>query len=150
MNIWLLTVVINKIAAKKNIPCDIKNVITSYITNGYTVNDLIGIEKEKNKKRSQFMKLRIKLELVEWYKFGVPVKWLTHHGIGNGWYGRKSPRSVFGGGTKAESQHLRYHYNNPTIQDDISQGDRERNAVFESLDRSKRVELLELLNLHLN
>ena len=51
------------------------------------------------------MKLRHKLELVEWYRMGTSVSWLR----GGGTYGKKSPRKVYGGGTLAESQYLRYY-----------------------------------------
>ena len=126
----------NIIIAKLGLPCDLKNEIYKYCYNseGYSGNDLVAIEKEKNKKRTKFMKLRHKLELVEWYRMGTSVSWLR----GGGTYGKKSPNKVYGGGTLAESQYLRY-YNGitstcPTINDprnnyiekNIAKGDNER------------------------
>ena len=98
-----MNIIINKL----NLPCDLKNEIYKYNYNseGYTVDDLASIDKQKNKKRSQFIKLRIKLELALWYKWGYNVSYLK----GGGYYGEKHPREVFGGGTLQESQHLRYY-----------------------------------------
>lgn len=135
----LKTFNMNIIINKLDLPCDLKNEIYKYSYNneGYTVDDLNAITKQKNKKRTQFMKLRIKLELVEWYRMGVSVYWLKGRGV----YGKKNPSSVYGGGTKAETQYLRF-YNGitsycPTINDpdnnyiekNIIQGDRRRNYI---------------------
>ena len=136
-----MNIIINKL----DLPCDLKNEIYKYSYNneGYSVNDLNVIKKQKNKKRTQFMKLRIKLELVEWYRMGVAVCWLRPSGLagGSGVYGNQHPGKVYGGGTKAETQYLRY-YNGitsscPTINDprnnyiqkNIEQGDRIRNYI---------------------
>ena len=102
-----MKVIVNKL----DLPYDIKWVINSYFNNklGYTEEDLKEIEKIKGKKRNKFMKLRQKLELAVWYKFNVGVSWLTHDGRGNGWYGKKSPGKVWGGGTLAESEQFRYY-----------------------------------------
>ena len=126
----------NIVIAKLELPCDLKNEIYKYCYNseGYSGNDLVAIEKEKNKKRTKFMKLRHKLELVGWYKWGYNVSYLK----GGGFYGKKSRRSVWGGGTLQESKYLRI-YNGitstcPTINDprnnyiekNIAKGDNER------------------------
>ena len=89
----------NIIITKLELPCDLKNEIYKYCYNkeGYNVNDFIAIEKEKKKKRTMFMKLRQKLELVVWYRMGTSVSWLK----GGGVYGKKSPSSVYGGGTSS-------------------------------------------------
>ena len=99
------------IVDKLNLPCDIKKEICKYYYDelGYTNADITKIKRVKGNRRNKFIKLRQKLELAEWYKFNVSVTWLTHNGRGNGWYGKKSPESVFGGGTLAESQHFRYY-----------------------------------------
>lgn len=131
----------NIIVNKLNLPCDIKKEVYKYCYDelGYTNADINRIKYIRGNRRNKFMKLRQKLELVQWYKFNVSVTWLTHNGIGNGWYGKKSPESVFGGGTLAESQHLRYyngitHYSkkindseNDYIEKMIEQGERSRN-----------------------
>ena len=98
-----MNIIINKL----DLPRDLKNEIYKYSYNseGYSVNDLASIEKQKNKKRTQFMKLRIKLELVGWYSWGFNVSYLK----GGGYYGKKNRRSVWGGGTLQESQYLRYY-----------------------------------------
>lgn len=97
----------NIVIQKLKLPSDLKNEIYKYCynTGGYTVNDLIAIEKEKNKKRTQFMKLRLKLELSEWYKYNVAVCWLKP--TGRGVYGSLNPSSVYGGGTLYESRLIR-------------------------------------------
>lgn len=134
----------NIIIKKLDLPCDLKNEIHKYSYNseGYTVNELTAIKKKKNNKRNKFMKLRIKLELVEWYRMGVAVCWLRSYlDRGSGVYGNQQPDNVYGGGTKAETQYLRY-YNGitsscPTINDprnnyiqkNIEQGDRIRNYI---------------------
>lgn len=129
----------NIIITKLELPCDLKNEIYKYCYNreGYNVNDLTSIEQEKKKKRTMFMKLRQKLELVEWYRMGTSVSWLK----GGGVYGKKSPSSVYGGGTLAESQYLRYYngitsycprINDPRnnyIEKYIARGDSERNIL---------------------
>lgn len=102
-----MKVIVNKL----DLPYDIKWVINSYLSNklGYTDENLKEIEQIKGRKRNKFMKLRQKLELAVWYKFNVSVSWLTHGGRGNGWYGKKSPKNVWGGGTLAESEQFRYY-----------------------------------------
>ena len=134
-----MNIIINKL----DLPCDLKNEIYKYSYNseGYTVDDLTAIKKEKNKKRTQFMKLRIKLELVEWYRMGVAVCWLRPGKYGGGVYGKQHPSKVYGGGTKAETQYFRF-YNGITsscpkindtrnnyIQKNIEDGDRRRNNI---------------------
>ena len=101
----------NIIVDKLNLPCDMKREICKYYYDelGYTISDINKIKHVKENRRNMFMKLRQKLELAQWYKFNVPVTWLINDGRGNGWYGKKSPKSVFGGGTLAETQHLRYY-----------------------------------------
>ena len=127
-----MNIIINKL----DLPRDLKNEIYKYSYNseGYSVNDLVAIDKQKNKKRTQFMKLRIKLELVGWYKWGFNVSYLK----GGGYYGKKNRRSVWGGGTLQESQYLRYYngitstcprINDPRnnyIEKNIAKGDNER------------------------
>ncbi len=127
-----MNIIINNL----DLPCDLKNEIYKYSYNseGYTVNDLNAIKKQKNKKRTQFMKLRIKLELVGWYSWGFNVSYLK----GGGYYGEKNPRSMWGGGTLQESQYLRYYngitstcprINDPRnnyIEKKIAKGDNER------------------------
>lgn len=135
-----MNIIINKL----DLPCDLKNEIYKYSYNseGYTVDDLNAIKKQKNKKRTQFMKLRIKLELVEWYRMDVNVCWLRPGlGGGSGVYGNQDPGKVYGGGTKAETQYFRF-YNGitsscPTINDprnnyiqkNIEEGDRRRKNI---------------------
>ena len=51
------------------------------------------------------MKLRVKLELSEWYQYNVSVCWLR----GRGAYGKKHPTSCYGGGTLHESQEFRFY-----------------------------------------
>lgn len=126
-----MNIIINKL----DLPCDLKNEIHKYIYNseGYTVDDLNAIKKQKNKKRNKFMKLRIKLELAEWYKYNVSVCWLR----GRGAYGRKAPTSCWGGGTLYESQEFRFYNRNKKINDPdndyiykkLKQGDRRRNYI---------------------
>lgn len=101
----------NIIADKLNLPCDMKREVCKYYYDecGYTIADINKIKHVKGNRRNKFMKLRQKMELAHWYKFNVSVSWLTHDGRGNGWYGKKSHRNVFGGGTLAETQHLRYY-----------------------------------------
>lgn len=129
----------NIIIKKLGLPCDLKYEIYNYCYNneGYSVNVLNTIEKQKNKKRTQFMKLRIKLELTEWYRMGTSVSWLR----GGGVYGKKHPSKVYGGGTLAESQYLRYYngitsscprINDPRndyIEKYITEGDYRRNYI---------------------
>lgn len=128
------------IVDKLNLPCDMKREVCKYYYNelGYTIADINKIKHIKRNRRNKFIKLRQKLELAQWYKFNVSVTWLTHNGRGNGWYGKKSPESVFGGGTLAESQHFRYYngitylskrindQNNDYIEKMIQQGDSRR------------------------
>ena len=100
----------NIIISKLDLPCDIKPIINSYCYNeqGFNTNDLICIEKEKQKKKTKFMKLRHALELREWYYYNVAVCWLRPNGAGV--YGTKNPNSIYGGGTLAESKYLRGIY----------------------------------------
>ncbi len=126
-----MNIIINKL----DLPCDLKNEIYKYSYNseGYTVDDLNAIKKHKNKKRTQFMKLRHKLELAEWYKYNVSVCWLK----GRGAYGRKQPTNCYGGGTLHESQEFRFYNRNKKINDPdndyidekIEQGDRRRSYI---------------------
>lgn len=127
-----MNIIINKL----ELPCDLKNEIYKYSYNseGYTVDELNAIKKQKNNKRSQFVKLRIKLELALWYAWGYKVSYL----IRGGYYGEKNPDNVFGGGTLQESQYFRYYngissycpsINDPTndyIEKYITSGDRLR------------------------
>jgi len=129
----------NLIVDKLYLPCDIKREICKYYYDelGYTITDINKIKQIKRNRRNKFLKLRLKLELVQWYKFNVPVTWLRG---GYGWYGKKSTSNVFGGGTLAESQHFRYYngiidcskkINDPEndyIDKLIEQGDRSRNV----------------------
>lgn len=126
-----MNIIINKL----DLPCDLKNEIYKYSYNseGYTVDHLNAIKKHKNKKRTQFMKLRHKLELAEWYKYNVSVCWLK----GGGAYGRKRPTSCYGGGTLHESQEFRFYNRNKKINDPdndyidekIEEGDIRRNNI---------------------
>ena len=59
------------------------------------------------------MKLRVKLELAEWYNYNVSVSWLR----GGGAYGRKHPTSCYGGGTLHESQEFRFYNRDKKIND---------------------------------
>jgi len=95
----------NVIIKKLDLPCDMKREIYQYCytSQGDTVDEIMMIA--KGTRRNKFMKLRLKLELGEWYHFNVNVSFLR----GGGWYGKKHSRSVFGGGTLAESQHFRYY-----------------------------------------
>ena len=106
-----MNIIINKL----DLPCDLKNEIYKYSYNseGYTVDDLNAIKKHKNKKITQFMKLRHKLELAEWYKYNVSVCWLRRGGA----YGRKHHTSCYGGGTLHESQEFRFYNLNKKIND---------------------------------
>lgn len=126
------------IVDKLDLPCDIKKEICKYYYDelGYTNADITKIKRVKGNRRNKFIKLRQKLELAEWYKFHVPVSWLRG---GNGWYGKKSPENVWGGGTLAESEHFRFYngitefckkINDPEndyIEKMIDQGERRRN-----------------------
>jgi hypothetical protein len=122
-----MNVVINKLATELNIPCDIENVITSYcyFANGYTVDQMKEIETEKQKPRNKFSRLRLKLELSEWYKYNVSVCWLRP--TGRGVYGKKNPYSVYGGGTLYESRLLKeYHLVANYINEKLTQGEERR------------------------
>ena len=126
--------IIDRSHAQIGLPCDMKREIYHYCytSRGYTVDEIMMIA--KGTRRNKFMKLRLKLELGEWYNFNVNVSFLR----GGGWYGKKLPTSVFGGGTLAESQYLRYyngltHYSkkindpeNDYIEKLIEQGDNRR------------------------
>ena len=113
------------IISKLNLPCNLKHIIYEYCYDklGYTINELLFIEKEKQKSKNKFLKFRHKIELSEWYKFNVSVFWLTPDGV----YGKKSPTSVYGGGTLYENK-LFYEYTviDNYIEDKIAQGDYRR------------------------
>ena len=66
----------NVVITKLGLPCDINNEIYKYCYNneGYTINDLNAIKKEKNKKGNKFMKLRQKLELSHWWWSGSLIR----------------------------------------------------------------------------
>ena len=120
----------------KNLPIELRNIIHDFYLNnlGYNIYDFINIKKEKEKNINKFMKLRLKLELSIWYSMGSSVPWLR----GGGVYGKKNPSKVYGGGTLAESQYLRYYngvssfeptINDPKnsyIEDNIQKGDLKR------------------------
>jgi hypothetical protein len=59
------------------------------------------------------MKLRVKLELSEWYKYNVSVCWLRGRGV----YGKKHYTSCYGGGTLHESQEFRFYNRYKKIND---------------------------------
>jgi len=119
----------NIIISKLLLPCDMKYEISQYCydNNGYTGSDLIAIENEKNKKRNKFMKIRHKLELAIWYKWNWTVSYLRVRGV----YGKKSTNEVFGGGTSAETQHLRYY--NGITSDGPSIGDDKNTHIIDML-----------------
>ena len=106
-----MNVVINKL----DLPCDIKRELYKYCYDrlGYTVSDITRIKDIKKNRRQKFIKLRVKLELSEWYKHNVSVYWLT----GGGAYGRKHPTSCYGGGTLHESQEFRFYNRDKKIND---------------------------------
>ena len=122
----------NIIINKFDLPCDIKNELYKYCYDrlGYTVSDITRIKDIKKNRRQKFIKLRVKLELAEWYKYNVSVCWLR----GRGAYGRKAPTSCYGGGTLHESQEFRFYNRNKKINDPdndyivnkIKQGDSRR------------------------
>ena len=97
----------NVIVDKLYLPCDMKREIYKYCydSKGYTMSHINTIKNIRGNIRNKFMKVRLKLELAEWYKYNVSVSWLRGHGV----YGKKNPSSVYGGGTLAESQHFRYY-----------------------------------------
>ena len=68
----------NIIINKFDLPCDIKNELYKYCYDrlGYTVSDITRIKDIKKNRRQKFIKLRVKLELAEWYKYNVSVSWL--------------------------------------------------------------------------
>ena len=75
----------NVVVSKLQLPCDLKNVIKSYIYNefGFNVDQLNKIE--KCKKDQEVVKLRQKFELCYWKNTGCSVSWLkptptTHSG----------------------------------------------------------------------
>mgnify|MGYP001180596534 FL=1 len=105
----------NIIINKFDLPCDIKNELYKYCYDrlGYTVSDITRIKDIKKNRRQKFIKLRVKLELSEWYKHNVSVYWLT----GGGAYGRKHPTSCYGGGTLHESQEFRFYNRDKKIND---------------------------------
>ena len=126
----------NIVISKLDLPCDIKYIVNNFCYNnqGFNIHQITCIEKEKKKNKTNFLKLRHKLELMEWYRLGVSVTWLKPDGV----YGKKNPNSVYGGGTLAESQYFRYYNgitsycptikskNNNYIQNGISKGDEYR------------------------
>ena len=105
----------NVIINKFDLTCDIKNELYKYCYDrlGYTVSDITRIKDIKKNRRQKFIKLRVKLELSEWYKHNVSVYWLT----GGGAYGRKHPTSCYGGGTLHESQEFRFYNRDKKIND---------------------------------
>ena len=105
----------NVIINKFDLPCDIKNELYKYCYDrlGYTVSDITRIKDIKKNRRQKFIKLRVKLELSEWYKHNVSVYWLN----GGGAYGRKHPTSCYGGGTLHESQEFRFYNRDKKIND---------------------------------
>ena len=105
----------NVIIDKFDLPCDIKREIYKYCYDrlGYTNVDIVRIEHIKGNRRHKFMKLRLKLELGEWYKYNVSVCWLRRGGA----YGRKHHTSCYGGGTLHESQEFRFYNLNKKIND---------------------------------
>ena len=105
----------NVIINKFDLPCDIKNELYKYCYDrlGYTVSHITRIKDIKKNRRQKFIKLRVKLELSEWYKHNVSVYWLT----GGGAYGRKHPTSCYGGGTLHESQEFRFYNRDKKIND---------------------------------
>jgi hypothetical protein len=127
----------NIIVDKLYLPRDMKREIYKYCydTKGYTMSHINTIKNIKGSIRNKFMKVRLKLELGNWYKYNVSVSWLR----GGGVYGKKNPSSVYGGGTLAESQNFRYYNGitcyckgisdpeNEYIEKMIVQGDRDRN-----------------------
>ena len=122
----------NIIINKFDLPCDIKNELYKYCYDrlGYTVSDITRIKDIKKNRRQKFIKLRVKLELAEWYNYNVSVSWLR----GGGAYGRKHPTSCYGGGTLHESQEFSFYNRNKKINDPdndyivnkIKQGDSRR------------------------
>lgn len=106
----------NVIIDKFDLPCDIKRELYKYCYDGlgYTNVDIDRIEYIKGNRRHKFMKLRLKLELGEWYKYNVSVCWLRG---GGGAYGRKQHTSCYGGGTLHESQEFRFYNRNKRIND---------------------------------
>ena len=105
----------NIIINKFDLPCDIKNELYKYCYDrlGYTVSDITRIKDIKKNRRQKFIKLRVKLELAEWYKYNVSVSWLRIGGA----YGRKHPTSCYGGGTLHESQEFRFYNRDKKIND---------------------------------
>lgn len=117
------------VISKLKLPCDLKNVIYEYCYDklGYSTSDLLFVEKEKQKSRNKFLKLRLKIELSEWYKYNVAVCWLKPPG--RGVYGRINPSSAYGGGTLHESRLLReFQLVHTYIEDKLSEGEHRRNT----------------------
>lgn len=120
-----LLIKMNVIIDKLDLPYDIKYELYNYCYNehGYTMNEINKIKHIKKNKREKFMRLRLKMELGEWYKYNVSVYWLT----GGGAYHRKHPTSCYGGGTLHESQEFRFYNSDSNyIEKKIHQGDSRR------------------------
>jgi hypothetical protein len=105
----------NIIIDKFDLPCDIKRELYKYCYDelGYTDADMYRINQIKGNRRQKFMKLRVKLELSEWYKYNVSVCWLRGRGV----YGKKHYTSCYGGGTLHESQEFRFYNRYKKIND---------------------------------
>tara|TARA_Y100000816_G_C26108334_1_gene590094 strand:+ start:2385 stop:2777 length:393 start_codon:yes stop_codon:yes gene_type:complete len=123
-----MNVVIQKIANRLNIPCDVENIIVSYCYDecGYTTDEIAWIKQIKQTTRNSFMKLRLKIELTEWYHYNTSVSWLKP--AGRGVYGKRNLSSVYGGGTLYESRLIKEHayLGNGYIDRKIKQGDERR------------------------
>lgn len=81
-----MNIVINKL----DLPCDLKNVITSFVYDklGYSYEELQEIE--KSKKSQEMVKLRQKFELYYWKNSGCSIQWLKPTSVlGNGAYVNK-------------------------------------------------------------
>lgn len=118
------------------LPLELRYIIHDFYLNnlGFNIYDLMNINREKEKNINKFMKLRLKLELSIWYESGTSVYWLKSGGV----YGKKNPNSVYGGGSSAESQYLKYYTGvscfepiinvpkNSYIKDNIQKGDLKR------------------------
>lgn len=140
----------NVIVNKLDLPHDIKEVIESYCCNklGYTYENLKVIEKIKEKKRNKFMKLRQKLELVQWYNLGVSVCWLRPGEYGWGVYGKRHP--YYGLGTLTESLNFQYYNSdNDYIEKLIKRGELARSSTYISSLIEKLVEKRERLRSNL-
>lgn len=137
----------NVIVNKLDLPHDIKEVIESYCCNklGYTYENLKVIEKIKEKKRNKFMKLRQKLELVQWYNLGVSVRWLRPGQHGRGVYGKTHPYyGSYGLGILTESMNFQYYNSdNDYIEKLIERGELARSNTYLSSVSSLMEKLVE-------